>query len=66
MELANGGDTQAVAAGTEVFFIGHDQADFAFIIRMTKNLRRAIAALADLMDQPRFSSSSRNTMPEIW
>lgn len=32
MELADGGDAQAVAAGTEVFS-GHDQADFAFIIR---------------------------------
>ena len=54
MELADGGDAQAVAAGTEVFFIGHDQADFAFIIRMTKDLRRAIAALADLVDPAAF------------
>lgn len=65
MELANGGDAQAVAAGAEVFLIGHDKPNLTFVIRVAEDLRRAVAALADLMDQPRFSSSSRSTMPEM-
>lgn len=50
MELANGGDAQAVAAGAEVFLIGHDKPNLTFVIRVAEDLRRAVAALADLMD----------------
>lgn len=50
MELANGGDAQAVAAGAEVFLIGHDKPYLTFVIRVAEDLRRAVAALADLVD----------------
>lgn len=65
VQLADGRDAQAVAAGAEVFLVRHDKPNFAFVIRMAEDLRRTVAALADLVDQPRFSSASRRTMPEM-
>ena len=50
MQFADGGDAQTVAGGAEVFFVRHDEADLAGVVRMTKDLRRTIAALADLVD----------------
>ncbi len=50
VQFANGRDAQPIAGGAEVFFIRHDEADLAGVVRVTKDLRRAIAALADLMD----------------
>ena len=50
MQFANGRDAQPIAGGAEVFFIRHDETDLAGVVRVTKDLRRAIAALADLMD----------------
>ena len=48
MQIADGGDAQTVAAGAEILLVGHDQADFALIVRMAEHLRRAIAAVAQL------------------
>ena len=50
VQFADGGDAQTVAGGAEVFFVRHDEADLAGVVRMTKDLRRAVAALSDLVD----------------
>ena len=54
MQLTNGGDAKTVTAGTKVFLIRHDKPDFPFVIRVTKNLRRAVAALTNLVDPAAF------------
>ncbi len=48
VQLAHGGDAQAVAAGAEILLVGHDEADFARVVRVAKHLCRAVAAAAKL------------------
>ena len=54
MELAHGGDAQTVTAAAEVFLIGHDKPNLTLVIRVAEDLRRAVAALADLVDPAAF------------
>ncbi|CNT65106.1 Uncharacterised protein [Salmonella enterica subsp. enterica serovar Bovismorbificans] len=50
MQLTDGRNTQAITGGAEIFFVRHNETDLTGVIGMTKNLRRAITTLAELVD----------------